>query len=131
MSLININGLSPALMSGAQLNKAKGIEGARSFQTGMNSTVPIFDEDEDVFYIKTTDTFGNITSLRKFNFTEEIQLPPIDNRYATVEQLTEFKEEILDAIKSIQQPANNNGYGSKSYNKPKPNGSNAATQSNG
>lgn len=118
MSLVNINGFSPAMLSGAQLNKAKGLEGARVFQTGMNSTVAIFDEDEDVFYIKTTDSFGNCTSLRKFNFTEEVQLTPIDNRYVTVDQFSKFKdelkEEISNAIKSVQQ---SNSY--KPHNKSK------------
>ena len=119
MSLVNINGFSPAMMSGAQLNKTKGIEGARAFQTGMNSTVAIFDENEDVFYIKTTDSFGNIMSLRKFNFTEEVQLTPIDSRYVTVDQFEKFKDElkedITNAVKSVQQSSNN----SKSYGKPK------------
>lgn len=48
-----------------------GIEGARNYQTAPNTTVPLFDSNEDVFYLKTTDGAG-IPSVRVFDFAERI-----------------------------------------------------------
>lgn len=113
MSLVNINGYTPTLMSGLQLNKANGIDEAKAFPCGPNCTIPIFDSDQDTFYIKTTDAFGNTSSFRIFDgFTERVQLPPLDNRYVTVDQLNSFKEELIGEIRNakqfVQQPAQSN-----------------------
>ena len=102
MSLAGLN-LPPSMLSGQKLSEAADINEAKSYVIGMNSTVPIFDKNEDVFYLKSTDIYGNVTSFRKFRYTEEIEKPPIDDRYITADQFNTFKEEMLNAQHSIQQ----------------------------
>lgn len=50
------------------LNRVTGIEGARAFQVPPNSVVPLFDDTQDVFYIKTTDS-GGFPTLKGYRFT--------------------------------------------------------------
>lgn len=120
--LININGYS-AGVPGAQLNKAKGLEAAKVFPCGSSSTIPIFDEDEDVFYIKTTDAIGNVTSVRVFEYKEKVILPPLDSRYVTVDQLNQFKNDIIGEIRNVQrvQQSNDSTGKSKANKSNKPN----------
>ena len=44
-----------------------GIEGARAYQLPPNSSMPLFDANEDVFYVKTTDA-GGYPTIRRFTF---------------------------------------------------------------
>lgn len=50
------------------LNRVTGIDGARAFQVPPNSVVPLFDDTQDVFYIKTTDS-GGFPTLKGYRFT--------------------------------------------------------------
>lgn len=50
------------------LNRVTGIEGARAFSVPPNSVVPLFDDTQDVFYIKTTDS-GGFPTLKGYRFT--------------------------------------------------------------
>ena len=50
------------------LNRVTGIEGARAFQVPPNSVVPLFDDTQDVFYIKTTDS-GGFPTLKGYRFS--------------------------------------------------------------
>lgn len=95
--------LPTTILSGQKLVEADSINEAKAYAIGMNSTVPIFDKNEDVFYLKQTDAYGNVVSFRKFRYTEEIEKAPLDDRYATVEQFNQFKEEVLNGQRSIQQ----------------------------
>lgn len=54
-----------------------GIEGAKAYKLPPNSSIPLFDRDEDVFYLKTTDDAGFAT-IRVFKYQEEIQEPEPD-----------------------------------------------------
>ena len=47
--------------------RVNGIQGAQAYQMGANSSVALFDANEDFFYIKTTDGAG-FASIRKFKF---------------------------------------------------------------
>ena len=40
--------------------RVNGIQGAQAYQTGANSSVALFDANEDFFYIKTTDGAGEV-----------------------------------------------------------------------
>ena len=58
----------PPMQSQNGLNRVTGIEGARAFQVPPNSVVPLFDDTQDVFYIKTTDS-GGFPTLKGYRFT--------------------------------------------------------------
>lgn len=50
-----------------------GIEGAKAYQLPPNSSMPLFDKDSDVLYVKTTDGAG-FPTVRAFRF-EPIEQP--------------------------------------------------------
>ena len=105
-----------SMIVGDQLLKVNGIEGAKAFGTKPNSMVALFDANEDIFYIKTTDS-ANFPSIKKFRFTEVNEDEETSSKYVTVEEFNKFKEEIMDNGKqSIQQQrkyTNNNDSKSK------------------
>lgn len=53
------------------LTQVVGLAGAKAYQTPLNSTVALFDSNEAVFYVKTTDAFGN-SNVRTFDFQERL-----------------------------------------------------------
>lgn len=52
-----------------------GEEGARAFQLPPNRTVPLFDKNAMMFYLKTTDA-GGFGSLRRFSYSEVVDSVP-------------------------------------------------------
>lgn len=58
----------PPMQTQTGLNRVTGIEGARAFQVPPNSVVPLFDDTQDVFYIKTTDS-GGFPTLKGYRFS--------------------------------------------------------------
>lgn len=46
-----------------------GIEGAKAYQLPPNSSMPLFDANSDILYLKTTDGAG-FPTVRAFSFTE-------------------------------------------------------------
>lgn len=92
-----------------QLLKVTGIEGAKAYQAQPNTTVALFDSDEDIMYIKTTDATNN-SSIRKFRFTEELDMNQNDLKYVTVEEFNNFKEELLNGKQSIRSKSTKHRY---------------------
>lgn len=106
VSYPSYRGVSPAIQ-GPQLDKVNGIDSARAFPTKPNSMVAIFDANDDVFYIKTTDS-NNFATLRRFRFYEEPEESiQQSSGYVTKEEFDKFKEEILNGEQSIRKNANN------------------------
>ena len=56
---------------GPQLNKVHGLDGAKQFQTVANGMYALFDDDDDVFYVKVTDKNNYPTTLKRYRFVEE------------------------------------------------------------
>jgi hypothetical protein len=54
----------------------QGDAGAKSFMLGAGQTVPLFDSEESVFYIKSADMSG-MPSMRKFKYTEITNETPV------------------------------------------------------
>lgn len=80
--------------SGPQLIRVNGIESAKAFQTVPNSTVALFDANEDVMYIKSTDA-SNFPSIRIFDFVERKQEVQNENgKYVTPEDLNKAITEV-------------------------------------
>lgn len=85
-------------ISGVDLIKTHGIEGAKEYAMGPNSRVAIFDDTEDVFYIKSTDN-NSFPSLRKFRYTEEVMLDPNSSSGITLEDIRALMREEIKAFK--------------------------------
>jgi len=79
------------------LTRVTGIEGARLYQMPPNSTVALFDGNDDIFYVKSTDGAG-FPTIRTFRF-EEVQ--PQQQEYVTHAELAELSAKIdrlMDAL---------------------------------
>ena len=91
------------------LIRVNGIEGAKAYQMNANSIVSLFDSNEDIMYIKSTDGAG-FPSIRSFRF-EEIKAdtqtkPSVD--YISREEFEEFKKELMNNDKqSISRSKSN------------------------
>lgn len=99
-------------IQGEQLNKANGIDSVRAYPTKPNSTIAIFDANEDVFYIKSTDV-NNFPTIRRFRFYEESEQPKTsqaDGLYVTKEEFDKFKEEVLNDQQFVRNNKSNGKY---------------------
>lgn len=72
----------------------KGIEGANNYPLNPNSSVALFDQDDSVFYIKSTDQSGFPLPLRVFDFQERVTKRSDD--YITRKEFDELKQLIED-----------------------------------
>ena len=79
------------------LIRVNGIEGAKAYQMSANSIVSLFDANEDIMYIKSTDGAG-FPSIRTFSFTEvkEENKPAQKVDYISREEFEEFKKELMN-----------------------------------
>ena len=79
------------------LIRVNGIEGAKAYQMNANSIVSLFDANEDIMYIKSTDGAG-FPSIRTFSFTEvkEENKPTQQVDYISREEFEEFKKELMN-----------------------------------
>lgn len=79
------------------LIRVNGIEGAKAYQMNANSIVSLFDVNEDIMYIKSTDGAG-FPSIRSFRFEElkeDTQTEPSVD-YISREEFEEFKKELMN-----------------------------------
>ena len=60
------------MQQGMQLIRVTGMDGAKAYQMPPNSVVPLFDADNDIVYVKSTDGAG-FPTIRAFAFQ------PIEN----------------------------------------------------
>ena len=69
-----------------------GMEGAKAYALPPNSSMPLFDADEDILYVKTTDA-GGYPTIKAFRF-EPIEQPKHapNMQYVTFEQFEELKK---------------------------------------
>lgn len=91
------------------LIRVNGIEEAKAYQMPANSTVALFDSNDDVMYVKSTDGAG-FPSIRTFAFTEvkEQNKPVQQINYISREEFEEFKKELMNNGKqSIQKSKSN------------------------
>lgn len=91
------------------LTRVTGIEGAKAYQMPANSTVALFDNNEDLMYIKTTDGAG-FPTIRTFSFNEVVanNNPVPDNvDYVTRDEFNKLKEELLNGKQSISRSKSN------------------------
>lgn len=89
------------------LIRVTGIEGAKAYQMQPNSTVALFDNNEDYMYIKSTDGAG-FPTIRTFRFEEVTNTPKQDNQidmsaYITREELTEILKDFKGGLGNGKQ----------------------------
>lgn len=79
------------------LIRVNGIDGAKAYQMPANSTVALFDSNEDVMYVKSTDGAG-FPSIRTFEFTEKVnaEVKSPDVEYISREEFEKFKKELMN-----------------------------------
>ena len=107
----------PPMQSQTGLNRVTGIEGARAFQIPPNSVAPLFDDTQDVFYIKTTDS-GGFPTLKGYRFSPIEDAPTQPAQGLTRPEVEQIIREEL--AKYEQQSVSNNIYSvPPEYNRPK------------
>lgn len=80
-----------------QLIRVNGLKEAKAYRIFRpNSTVALFDADEDIFYVKSTDESG-FSSIRIFRFEEVTEMPTESaGEYVTKAEFEAFREEMLN-----------------------------------
>lgn len=92
----------PNIVSGPQLIRVNGLESAKMYPCQPNSTVALFDENEDIMYIKSTDA-SNFPTIRKFVFHEVTEEAASEEKYVTLEEFEALKKEIEDGQQFIRE----------------------------
>lgn len=88
---------------GMQLIKVTGIEGAKAYQMPPNAVVPLFDADNDIMYVKSTDGAG-FPTIRAFAFQPLEDPQPQDQQYVTRDEFENAMMQLKEAIGDGQQP---------------------------
>ena len=104
----NTNPFMRTPINETHLSRVKGINGAQEYPISFNSEVALFDEEEDVFYVKQADANG-YTRLTKYRY-EEVVDETTGPTYVTMEDFEKFKKEVLDGQQRIQKTLKSNGY---------------------
>lgn len=84
-----------------------GIEGAKSYPMGPNCRVPLFDDSEDILYIKSTDSNG-FPTIREFELKERIHVDADNSgNGVALEDIRSLIREELSAV--LNKEDNSNG----------------------
>lgn len=81
-----------------QLIPVHGIDGAMEYNIGPNCRVPLFDDSEDIFYIKTTDKYG-VPTVKRYRFEEEIPIGVEEQKMVSLNDIRSIIKEELDSIR--------------------------------
>ena len=86
------------------LNAVNGDDGAKQFSMRPNSRVALFDINDDIVFIKQTDS-NNYPTIRKFRLTEIVDEPKVNNaqQYVTIDEFNKLREELLNGQQSIRE----------------------------
>ena len=88
-----------------------GIEGAKAYQLPPNSSMPLFDQNNDYLYVKTTDAAGypTIKTFRFEPYEQQIEVMPIPDYVprSEFEALSAKVEDILQARTRTRKAAAN------------------------
>ena len=88
-----------------------GIEGARAYQLPPNSCMPLFDQTNDILYVKTTDAAGypTVKTFRFEPYEHQIDVKPLPDYISRSEfdALSGKVDELLQARTRTRRAANN------------------------
>lgn len=87
---------------GPQLNKVRGMDGAKRFITVANGMYALFDDDDDVFYVKVTDKNNYPVTLKRYRFFEEDEPIDVESVSFTKEQYETLCEEIRSLKEEVR-----------------------------
>lgn len=94
----------PTLPNGDCLPKVNGQQSALQYRMNPNSRAVLFDQNEDIFYIVTSDASG-VNTVQAFSFTPYKPIEEKKPEYVTIEEFNRFKEEILNGQQFIRYAA--------------------------
>ena len=85
-----------------ELIRVNGLEGAKNYPLSPCSTVPLFDAESDIMYIKSMDA-GGFPSIRTFAFSETTSKPvdATESRLSAIEMEISKLKEALNGFKSV------------------------------
>ena len=86
--------------------EVNGFESAKQFQTKPNSIYALFDSNEDLVYIKQTDS-SNYPMYKTFQLVEVIDEPQVSGQYVSMDEFLKLKEELNNVKQYIRKPKNN------------------------
>lgn len=89
-------------IQGPQLNKVHGMDGAKQFVTVPNAMYALFDDDDDVFYVKVTDKNNYPTILKRYRFVEEEEPLPVPVEAVTKDEYTILAKEVESLKEEIR-----------------------------
>ena len=98
-----------------QCIRVHGFEDAKSYSMGANCRVPLFDDTDDLLYVKSTDQNG-FPTIRRYRLVEEVivdtnnsgnGIPLNDIRSMIRDEISMMKEELLNAQQSVSTTSNN------------------------
>lgn len=88
-----VGGMYPA-KSVEGLVRVTGLDGAKAYQLPPNSSMPLFDGNNDLFYLKTTDGAG-FPTIRTFRFE------PVENPQPAASEVT--RAEFADLVQQVME----------------------------
>ena len=93
------------------LPKAIGSDGARAYPTQPNTRDVVWDENENYYYVRVTNSANRITSLQRYSY-ETAPEPTMEDLFATKDdfnslkgELTNVKQSLQDILSAITEPA--------------------------
>lgn len=101
----------PSKANGDCLKQVNGAQSAVQYaqrQMNPNSRDVVFDSNEDIFYIVTSDASGSAT-VQAFSFAPYKPAEQEQPKYVTMEEFNRFKEEIQNGKQFIRKGNSRNG----------------------
>lgn len=77
-----------------QLPRVNGLEGAKAYQIMPGCTVALFDANEDIFYVKSSDSAG-FPSVRTFRFEEVQPQAPENKDFVSRKEMEEYVQQLI------------------------------------
>lgn len=93
----------PMMQSPQTLTRVTGIEGAKAYQMAPNSVAALFDGDNDIFYVKSTDGAG-FPTIKAFSFAP-LETSPAQSDFVTRAEFEELKGLILNGKQPVRRKA--------------------------
>ena len=85
----------------------RGEAGANSYPVAPGYSVPLFDKDEQRFFIKSVDISGMPMPLREFKYEEVVKKQPTetfdDSKYVTRDDFSNLENDILTKVDEMMQ----------------------------
>lgn len=95
--------VQPSAPQAAPIQYVKGQKSAEAYQLAPNTSVVLFDEDLDRFYLKRADASG-FASVEAYDFTKAKD-EPAPSVYVTKAEFSDFRKSVEDFInKSTKSP---------------------------